>query len=171
MSREECAGIKEDNSDRCDLYDTEGWCHWYGDTWLCEKDNKYHGGEDVECITYCTHRTIKGKRINNMMNPLHMERLPRYFEVVFNGEVRNRSWDRSGYRSCGIGVYHDGSMKDYDNNAIMLKDGTMINDCSHCGEDNLPCSGKECEACEDRPMLCKHILSAITQFKNKERLQ
>ena len=49
-----------------------------------------HGGEDVKCITYCTHRTVKGKRINDSMNPLYMKRLPRYFEEIVDGEVRRR---------------------------------------------------------------------------------
>ena len=89
MSRKECKGIKDDGSDRCDLYDTEGYCHWYGDTWKGD-DGVFRGGEDVELITYCTQRKIKGKRINDSMNPLHMDRIPRWNEVVFNGEIRMR---------------------------------------------------------------------------------
>ena len=81
MTRIECWGRDANHSDKCDLYDIEGYCRWYGDTWLCEKDGKMHGGEDVELITYCTHRRINGVRINDSMNPLYMERLPRYFET------------------------------------------------------------------------------------------
>jgi hypothetical protein len=88
MTRKECWGLKENHGDKCDLYDTEGYCHWYGSTWLCEKDGLFHGGEDVELITYCTHRKINGVRINDPMNPLIMERLPRYFERVNeNGDI------------------------------------------------------------------------------------
>ena len=51
--RPECA-IKDDESDRCDLYDSEGWCHFYGDTWE-DDDGVFRGGEEVERITYCAH--------------------------------------------------------------------------------------------------------------------
>lgn len=91
MTRPECWGCKPDHSDKCDLYDTEGFCHYYGDAWLCEKDGEYHGGMDVELITYCTKRKVNGERINNSMNPLHMDRLPRYFERLDDeGNIVNK---------------------------------------------------------------------------------
>jgi len=91
MTRKECWGCKDDHSDKCDLYDEEGWCHWYGSTWPCKKDGLFHGGEDVKLITYCTRRRIKGKRINDQMNPLHMDRLPRYFETIDDrGNIINK---------------------------------------------------------------------------------
>lgn len=125
MTRPECTGTKPDHSDRCDLYDTEGFCHYYGDTWLCEKDNKYHGGQDVETITYCTHRIIKKKRINNAMNPFHMDRIPRWNEVIFNGEIRFRHNDV--YCPDGIIVWgDDGRMEDPITGTVQLKDGTML---------------------------------------------
>ena len=90
MSRKECWGCKEDHSDKCDLYDTEGFCRWYGNTWKGE-DGIFRGGEDVKLITYCTQRKIKGVIINDQMNPLHMDRLPRYFESVNeSGDIVNR---------------------------------------------------------------------------------
>ncbi len=125
MTRPECAGIKSNHSDRCDLYDTEGFCKYYGDTWLCERDNKYHGGQDVETITYCTHRTINKKRINNAMNPLHMDRIPRWNEVIFNGKIRFRHNDV--YCPDGIIVWgDDGRMEDPITGMVQLKDGTML---------------------------------------------
>lgn len=124
MSRKECLGSKEDRSDKCDLYDTEGYCHFYGDTWRDESDGIYRGGQDVETITYCTHRTIKGKRINDSMNPLYMERIPRWNEVMFNGEVRMRH--HSFYNPDGIYVVGDGSMYDPVSKIKILKDGTVI---------------------------------------------
>lgn len=125
MTRPECAGIKEDRSDRCDLYDMEGFCRYYGDTWLCEKDNKYHGGQDVETITYCTHRIIKKKRINNAMNPLYMDRIPRWNEVIFNGEIHTRYNEL--YYPYGIIVWgDDGRMEDPITGMVQLKDGKIL---------------------------------------------
>jgi hypothetical protein len=125
MTRPECTRTKSNNADRCDLYDTEGWCRYYGDTWLCERDNKYHGGQDVETITYCTHRTINKKRINNAMNPLHMDRIPRWNEVIFNGKIRFRHNDV--YCPDGIIVWgDDGRMEDPITGMVQLKDGTML---------------------------------------------
>ena len=109
MIRKECAGVKDDRSDRCDLYDAEGWCHFYGDTWK-DIGGVYRGGEDVKLITYCTKRIIKGKRINDQMNPLHMERIPRWNEVVFKGNIRMRHHEL--YNPGGILVYDDGKMVD-----------------------------------------------------------
>ena len=69
-----------------------------------------HYDEYVERITRCEHRTRKGKRINDAHNPLHMDRLLRWNEVWFKGEVRGR------YNSCydpeGIIVSGDGTMYD-----------------------------------------------------------
>jgi hypothetical protein len=126
MTRPECRGKKEDHSDKCDLYDSEGWCHWYGDTWLCEKDGLMHGGEEVERITYCTHRTIKGKRINNSMNPLHMERICHWTEVMFDGEVRSRHHEL--YNPNGIIVWGDGTMHDPITKKTICADGKVIED-------------------------------------------
>jgi hypothetical protein len=90
MTRKECWGYKENHSDKCDFYDTEGFCHWYGNTWK-GKDGVFRGGEDVELITYCTKRKIKGVIVNDQMNPLHMDRLPRYFESVNEkGDIVNK---------------------------------------------------------------------------------
>ena len=124
MTRPECWGRKEDHSDKCDLYDSEGWCHWYGDTWLCEKDGLMHGGEEVELITYCTHRTRKGKRINDSMNPLHMERIPRWCEVIFDGEIC--SLHNHIYNPEGIMVWGDGTMHDPVSKKTVCPDGTVI---------------------------------------------
>jgi hypothetical protein len=121
--RPECAGTKDDGSDRCDLYDSEGWCHWYGDTWK-DDDGVFRGGEDVEHITYCTHRTINGKRINDAMNPLHMERIPRWNEVVFDGEVRMIR--HSFYNPDGIIVHRDGTMHDPVSKKTIFQDGTIL---------------------------------------------
>lgn len=123
--RNECAGTKDDHSDRCDLYDSEGYCRWYGETWLCEKDGKMHGGEAVERITYCTHRKIKGKRINDSMNPLLMERIPMWCEVVFDGQILPRHCDF--YCPEGVKVFGDGRMYDPVSNRTILPDGTIKN--------------------------------------------
>jgi hypothetical protein len=123
MTRKECWGSKEDHSDKCDLYDEEGFCHWYGDTWLCEKDNQMHGGQDVKTITYCTHRKINGNRINDSMNPLHMERLLRWNEVMFDGTIRLRHCDF--WCEDGIQVWADGRMYDPVSNRTIMPDGTI----------------------------------------------
>ena len=125
MTRKECSGIKEDHSDRCDLYDSEGWCHWYGDTWK-DDDGIYRGGEEVERITYCTHRTIKGKSINGGTNPLIMKRICHWTEVMFDGEVRSRSHDL--YNPSGIIVWADGTMHDPNTKKTICVDGTVIED-------------------------------------------
>jgi len=125
MTRKECSGIKEDHSDRCDLYDSEGWCHWYGDTWK-DDDGIYRGGEEVERITYCTHRTIKGKQINWGTNPLIMKRICHWTEVMFDGEVRSRSHDL--YNPSGIIVWADGTMHDPNTKKTICVDGTVIED-------------------------------------------
>jgi len=125
MTRPECAGTKDSNSDRCDLYDSEGYCLYYGDTWE-DKDGVFRGGEDVECITYCTQRTIKGKRINDSMNPLHMERLCRWMEVVFDGEIRSRH--EIFYNPTGIIVWGDGTMHDPETRKTIYPDGTVVED-------------------------------------------
>lgn len=129
--RPECAGKKDDRSDKCDLYDSEGWCHWYGDTWK-DDDGVFRGGEEVERITYCTHRTIKGKRINDSMNPLYMERICHWTEVMFDGEVRSRNHDF--YNPSGIIVWGDGTMHDPVTKKTVCVDGTMIED-DHWGGD------------------------------------
>lgn len=124
MTRPECAGKKKDRSDRCDLYDSEGYCRYYGDTWLCEKDGQMHGGELVERITYCTKRRIKGKKINWGTNPLHMERIPMWCEVVFCGNIRGIHSDF--YNPEGIICYGDGRMEDPVTGVVQLKDGTVL---------------------------------------------
>lgn len=124
MSRPECAGANDDRSDRCDLYDSEGFCRYYGDTWLCEKDGEMHGGEPVERITYCTKRKVKGKRINCGTNPLHMERIPMWCEVVFNGTIRGVHNDF--YNPEGIIVWGDGHMEDPVSGQVQMKDGTIL---------------------------------------------
>ena len=121
MTRKECWGSKEDHSDKCDFYDSEGFCHKYG-TW--EKNGVTYGGDDVETITYCTHRTIKGKRINNAMNPLIMDRLCRWNEVMFNGVVK--MIHQSFYNPDGIYVDPDGSMYDPVSKVKILPDGTVV---------------------------------------------
>ena len=79
--RFECEGIQEDRSDKCDFYDP------YPRHCVCTKYDK----QQVECITYCTWRTIKGTRINDSMNPLHMERIPRWNEFLNeHGEMECR---------------------------------------------------------------------------------
>lgn len=123
MSRPECKGVKEDESDRCDFYDTEGYCKWYGDTWLDEKDDVYRGGEDVEYITYCTHRAYKGVPVNWGTNPLHMERIPRWNEVVFMGNIRMCHHEL--YNPSGIIVWGDDNprMEDPVSEMIQYPDG------------------------------------------------
>ena len=123
MTRKECLGIEEDHSDKCDLYDTEGYCRYYGDTWKGD-DGVYRGGEEVERITYCTHRTIKGKRINNSMNPLYMERLLHWTEIEFNGQIRSRHCDF--YNPEGIILFGDGTKYDPVSKIRILPDGTII---------------------------------------------
>ena len=91
--RFECMGTKDDKSDRCDLYDSEGYCRYYGDTWKGD-DGVFRGGMDVECITYCTKRTINGKHINDDMNPLYMERLPRWNKFLNEHGVFEHSYCR-----------------------------------------------------------------------------
>lgn len=123
MSRPECWGRKEDHSDKCDFYDSEGFCHWYGDTWKGE-DGVFRGGEEVERITYCTHRTRKGKRINDSMNPLYMERLLHWTEIEFNGRIRS-AYDKF-YNPEGIILYGDGTKYDPVSKTRILPDGTVI---------------------------------------------
>jgi hypothetical protein len=115
MTRPECAGIKEDRSDRCDFYDP------YPCGCVCNKyDNEY-----VECITYCTWRTIKGERVNNPMNPLYMNRIPRWNEVIFNGEIRTIHNDF--YNPDGIITWgDDGRMEDPVTGMVQLKNGTIL---------------------------------------------
>jgi len=67
--REECEG--------CDFYDP------YPCACMCK-----HYDDFVERITYCEHRTMKGKRINDASNPLIMKRLLRWCEVWHQGRVR-----------------------------------------------------------------------------------
>lgn len=50
IRRFECMGTCEDRSDRCDLYDTEGYCRHYGSTWKGE-DGVFRGGMDAKLIT------------------------------------------------------------------------------------------------------------------------
>ena len=95
--RFECEGTKEDKSDRCDLYDSEGYCRYYGDTWK-DEDGIFRGGMDVELITYCTRRTIKGKCINDSINPLYMERLPRWMEFLN---------EKGEFESCHGGFWNE----------------------------------------------------------------
>ena len=121
--RPECAGVKDDHSDRCDLYDSEGYCRFYGNSWK-DDDGVYRGGEDVELITYCTHRITNGKRINDTSNPLNMKRIPRWNEVIFDGEVRMRCHDL--YNPTGIIVWNDGTMHDPKTHKTICADGTVI---------------------------------------------
>jgi hypothetical protein len=124
MTRKECWGSKEDHSDQCDFYDEEGFCHYYGDSWEGD-DGVFRGGEDVKLVTYCTQRIIKGKRINDSMNPLHMERLCRYNEVIFNGEIRMRH--NEVYNPSGIICWggDDPRMEDPVTGMIQYPDGRM----------------------------------------------
>lgn len=120
MSRVECAGIKDNHSDRCDHYDSEGYCRKYG---TYEKNGTTYGGDDVETITYCTHRTIKGKRINDAMNPLRMERIPRWCEVVFDGQIL--PCYNEFYCPDGVHQWADGRMYDPVSNRTIMPDGTI----------------------------------------------
>ena len=140
MNRPECAGTKEDRSDECDFYDP------YPCSCVCNKyDGKY-----VECITYCTWRTIKGKRINNSMNPLYMDRIPRWNEVTFNEEIRTIYSDF--YNPKGIIVWgDDGRMEDPVTGMIQLKDGKILT---------------RQEYFETTPA-GKHLIEAINEIKRK----
>jgi hypothetical protein len=153
MTRPECAG-KDDESDRCDLYDSEGWCHWYGDTWK-DDDGVYRGGEEVERITYCTHRTIKGKPINWGTNPLIMDRICHWTEVMFDGEVRSRHHDL--YNQNGIIVWGDGTMHDPKTKKTICADGTVIED-DHFGG-NLAMR-------ESNEKLLKHLQTFTKKIKD-----
>lgn len=107
MSRPECEG--------CDHYDP----------YPCHSVCTAYNNEVVEVITYCTHRTIKGKKINWGTNPLIMERIPRWNEVIFCGEIRSRHNDF--YNPSGIIVWgDDGRMEDPVTGTVQLKDGTIL---------------------------------------------
>jgi len=105
MSRPECKD--------CDFYDP------YPCSCMCD-----HYDDFVECITRCEHRTTRGKRINDASNPLIMDRLLRWNEVMFDGEVRSINCDF--YNPKGIIVWGDGTMHDPVTRKTILKDGTVI---------------------------------------------
>lgn len=107
MSRPECEG--------CDFYDPYP-CS-------CECD---HYDEFVERITRCEHRTKKGKRINDAGNPLIMERITRWNEVIFDGEIRTIHSDF--YNPEGIITWGDGTMHDPTTKKTIYPDGTVIED-------------------------------------------
>lgn len=119
MTRKECRGVQHDESDRCDFYDTEGWCHKYGDMW-----GEGTGGTDVECITYCEHRTVKKNQINDASNPLIMERIPRWNEVEFNGVIK--MIEHEFYNPSGVRKWADGRMYDPESNLTIMPDGTIV---------------------------------------------
>ena len=126
--REECNG--------CDFYDP------YPASYKCEA----YEGQDVETITYCTHRTRKGKKINWGTNPLIMERVLRWNEVMFNGEIRGRHNDF--YNPNGIIIWgDDGRMEDPVTGTVQLKDGTILTRQEYFETTPL---GKQMQDCIDR---------------------
>jgi hypothetical protein len=154
MVRPECAGEKEDRSDRCDFYDSEGFCRKYG-TW--EKNGVTYGGDDVETITYCTYRTRNGKRINDSMNPLYMERIPRWCEVIFDGQIKSMHCDF--YNSEGIIVWGDGTMHDPVTKKTIYPDGTVIED-DHWGGNR--------KMRESFEVMIKHIEEQLPRVAQKQ---
>lgn len=105
MSRQECEG--------CDFYDP----------YPCSCECK-HYDEFVECITRCEHRTKNGKRINDAGNPLMMERITRWNEIIFDGEIRTQHSDF--YNPDGIILWGDGTMHDPVTRKTICIDGTVI---------------------------------------------
>ena len=116
MSRPECEG--------CDFYDP------YPCSCMCTHYDDY-----VERITRCEHRTIKGTRINDASDPLIMERITRWNEVVFDGEVRSRHSDF--YNPEGIIVWGDGTMYNPVSKKTVCSDGTVIKDDHFRGNMNM----------------------------------
>ena len=60
------------------------------------------------------------------MNPLRMERIPMWNEVIFDGEVRMRH--HGLYNRNGIIVWGDGTMHDPTTKKTICADGTVIKD-------------------------------------------
>jgi hypothetical protein len=116
MSRIECEG--------CEFYDP----------YPCSSECTYYD-EFVECITRCEHRTKKGKRINDANNPLIMERITRWNEVIFDGDIRSRQCDF--YNPNGIIVWGDGSMHDPQTKKTVCPDGTVIENDHWGGNTNM----------------------------------
>jgi len=116
MSRSECKD--------CTFYDP------YPCSCMCK-----HYEEFVERITRCEHRMIKGKRINDASNPLVMERITRWNEVVFDGEVRSIHSDF--YNPTGIIRWGDGTMHDPVSKKTICSDGTIIEDDHFGGNTNM----------------------------------